>query len=197
MYPDSSNMPYLTLNKAAAKAFTHEYHAIAVTPEDTVILTANGTERKAIICGVFDDGSENPAAYMSYDVAQKEYSTGGQTELVFLLNNMGNAEDVVSALQRKNIYARFDSNLTLAWKLLQTQCWQTALLSVGLLICAISLVLEKRSAELVKAQQETAMLLLAGMTVDYVRKIYQLRIVLMGTACSLVAALMALLLGVI
>ena len=114
MYPDSSNMPYLVLNKAAAKAFTHEYQTITVTPEDTVILTANGTERKAIICGIFDDGSEPPTIYMSYDVAQKEYGTSGQTELAFLLNNMGSAEDAVSALQRKNIYARFDSTLTLA-----------------------------------------------------------------------------------
>ena len=195
IYPDSSNMPYLILNKAAAKAFTHEYQTISVSPEDTVMMYANGAERKTIICGIFDDGSETPAAYMSYDVAQKEYGTSGQTELVFLLNNMGSAEDVVSALQRKNIYARFDSNLTLAWELLQTQCWQTAMLSIGLLACATALIREKRSAEIVKTRSETEMLLLAGMTADAVDHIFPLRITFTCTACVLAAAIISAIMG--
>ena len=195
MYPDSSNMPYLILNKAAAKAFTHEYQTITVTSEDTVILTANGTERKAIICGIFDDGSEPPAVYMSYDVAQKEYGTGGQTELVFLLNNMGIAENVVSALQRKNIYASFDSNLTLAWELLQKQCWQTALLSIGLLACAVALIREKRITEIAQTRFEKEMLLLAGMTADAVYHIFPLRITFTCTACVLAGAIISAIIG--
>ena len=195
MYPDSSNMPYLILNKAAAKAFTHEYQTITVIPEDTVMMNANGTERKAIICGIFEDGSETPTVYMSYDTAQKEYSTSGQTELLFLLNNMGSAEDVVSALQRQNIYASFDSNLTLAWELLQKQCWQTTLLSIGLLACATALIREKRSAEIAKTRSEITMLLLSGMTADAVGSIYPLRIILTGLTCTLAATLMALIMG--
>ena len=159
------------------------------------MMNTNGTERKAIICGIFDDGSETPAVYMSYDVAQKEYSTGGQTELVFLLNNISSAEDVVSALQRKNIYARFDSNLTLAWELLQTQCWQTAMLSIGLLACATALIREKRSAEIVKTRSETEMLLLAGMTADAVDHIFPLRITFTCTACVLAAAIISAIMG--
>lgn len=195
IYPDSSNMPYLILNKAAAKAFTHEYQTISVSPEDTVMMYANGAERKTIICGIFDDGSETPAAYMSYDVAQKEYGTSGQTELVFLLNNMGSAEDVVSALQRKNIYARFDSNLTLAWELLQTQCWQTALLSIGLLVCTAALIREKRIAEIAKTRSEMEMLLIAGMTADAVDHIFPLRITFTCTACVLAAAIISAIMG--
>ncbi|MEE1327946.1 MAG: hypothetical protein UHS47_05320 [Oscillospiraceae bacterium] len=195
MYPDSSNMPYLILNKAAAKAFFHEYQTITVTPEQTVIMNSNGAERKAIICGIFDDGSETPAAYMSYDAAKREYGTSGQTELVFLLNNMGVAENVVTALQRKSIYASFDSNLTLAWELLQKQCWQSALLSVGLLACAAALIKEKRSVEIAKSQSETTMLLLCGMTTDTVGRIYPLRIALTGLVCILTAIVMALIVG--
>ena len=195
IYPDSSNMPYLILNKSAAKAFTHEYQTITVTPEDTVILTANGTERKSIICGIFDDGSETPAVYMSYDVAQKEYGTSGQTELVFLLNNMGFAENVVSALQRKNIYASFDPNLTLAWELLQKQCWQTVMLSIGLLACTAALIREKRIAEIAKTRSETEMLLLAGMTADAVYHIFPLRITFTCTACVLAAAIISAIIG--
>lgn len=195
MYPDSSNMPYLILNKAAAKAFTHEYQAIAVTPEDTVMMNANGTERKAIICGIFDDGSETPAVYMSYDAAQREYGTSGQTELTFLLNNMGSAEDVVTALQRKKIYASFDSNLTLAWELLQTQCWQTVMLSIGLLACAVALIREKRIAEIAKTRSEMEMLLIAGMTADAVDHIFPLRITFTCTACVLAAACISAVIG--
>lgn len=196
IYPDSSNMPYLILNKAAAKAFTHEYQTITVSPEDTVMMYANGAERKTIICGIFDDGSETPAVYMSYDVAQKEYGTSGQTELIFLLNNTGSAENVVSTLQRKNIYASFDPNLTLAWKLLQTQCRQTVMLSIGLLACAVALIREKRIIERTKAQSEIAMLLLCGMTADDAGSIYPLRIALTGVACTLTASLIALIMGV-
>ena len=191
MYPDSSNMLYLILNKSAAKAFTHEYQTITVTSEDTVILTANGTERKAIICGIFDDGSEPPAVYMSYDAAQKEYGTGGQTELVFLLNNMGSAEDVVTALQRKNIYASFDPNLTLALELLQKQCRQTILLSIGLLISAVILIRGKRTQEIDRCHAEMIILLLSGMTADEVREVYYLRICMTEVFCVVIAAISA------
>lgn len=195
MYPDSSNMHYLILNEPAAKAFTHEYQTITVTPEQTVIMNANGAERKAIICGIFDDGSETPTVYMSYDAAQREYGISGQTELAFLLNNMGSAEDVVTALQRQNIYASFDPNLTLAWELLQTQCWQTALLSVCLLACAVALMWEKRLTEIAKTRSEMTMLLLSGMTADAVGSIYPLRIALTGMFSTLATVFLALFMG--
>lgn len=195
MYPDSSNMPYLILNKAAAKAFSHEYQTVTVSLEDTVMMNANGTERKAIICGIFDDGNETPTVYMSYDVAHIEYGTSGQTELVFLLNNMGGAEDVVSTLQRQNIYASFDPNLTLAWELLQKQGWQTILLSIGLLACAAALIREKRIAEIAKTRTEKEMLLLAGMTADAVDHIFLLRITFTYTACVLAAAIISAIMG--
>ena len=195
MYPDNSNMPYLILNKAAAKAFSYEYQTVTVSPEDTVMMNVNGTERKAIICGIFDDGIETPTVYMSYDVAQKEYGTSGQTELLFLLNNMGSAEAVVSALQRQNICASFDPNLTLAWELLQKQGWQTALLSIGLLAGAAALIREKRSVEITKARSETTMLLLSGMTTDTVGQIYPLRIVLTSAASVLTVSLISVIMG--
>lgn len=193
MYPDSSNMPYLVLNKAAAKAFTCEYQTITVTLEETVIMNTNGAERKAIVCGIFDDGSETPTVYLSYDAAQKEYGTSGPTELVFLLSNMGSAEDVVSALQRQNIYASFDPNLTLAWELLRKQCWQTALLSVGLLACAMALIREKRLTEVTKNRSETEILFLSGMTKNSIDVIYPLRVFAAGMTCILLASAAALL----
>lgn len=195
MYPNSSNMPYLILNKTAAKAFAYENQTHTVSAEDTVMMKANGVERKAIVCGIFDDGSEIPVVYMSYDIGHKEYGSSGYTNLIFHLNNVGSAENVVSALQRQNIYASFDSNLTLAWELLQKQCRQTAFLSIALLTCAVTLIREKRSAEITNSQSETVMLLLSGMTADAVRSIYPIRIVLTGTFCTLAAVLIVLVTG--
>ena len=195
MYPDSSNMPYLILNKTAAKTFSQNYQTITVSPDDIVVMNVNGTARKAIICGIFDDGSETPNIYMSYDTVQREYDTSGQTELLFLLQNMSGAEDVVSALQRRNIYASFDPNITLALELLQKQCWQTVLLSIGLLACAVALIRERRSAEIANSQSETVMLLLSGMTADAVGSIYPLRVVLTETACTLASVLISLIMG--
>lgn len=195
IYPDSSNMPYLILNKAAAKSFSQEHQTITVSPEDTVMMKVSGADRKAIVCGIFDNGSEEPTVYMSYDVALKEYGHNGQTELIFLLENKGTAEDAVSALQRCNIHASFDPNLTLAWNLLRTQFWQTVMLSISLLACAMSLIREKRAAETANTQSETAMLLLAGMTADAVDHVFPLRITWTCTACILAAALISVVMG--
>lgn len=184
MYPGSSNMPYLILNKSAAKTLNP---TMTISPDDTIMMRLNGTERKATICGIFDDGSEIPTVYMSYDVAQRLYGTSGQTNLVFRLSNIGSAENVVSVLQRQNIYASFDSNLTLAWELLQKQGWQTALLSIGLLACAVALIREKRSVERIKAHSETTMLLVCGMTANEISRIFALRIFFANWVCILTA----------
>lgn len=195
MYPDSSNTPYLILNEAAAKSFALDYQTVTVSAEDTVMMNANGAERKAIICGIFDDGNNTPTAYMSYDVAQKEYGQTGQTELIFLLEDKGAAEEVVSTLQRQNIYSSFDSGITLAWELLQKQCWQTALLSIGLLACAAVLFREKRSVETHTRHCETAMLLLSGMTANDCEKVYPLRVAMTGLLSMLIASTSAIILG--
>lgn len=188
MYPDSSNMPNLILNEAATKALFREGQTVTVSPEDTVMMNTNGTQRKAVICGIFDDGSEMPVVYMSYDTAQKGYAVSGQKNLIFLLHNSGSAENVVSALQRQNIAASFNPNLTYAWELLQKQCWQTGLLSIALLVCAGVLILDKRSAELVRCRSERAMLLLSGITASQESMIYPIRMLLAQLCCLSLAA---------
>ena len=195
IYPDSSNMPYLILNKAAAKSFSQEHQTITVSPEATVMMKVSGADRKAIVCGIFDDGSEMPTVYMSYDVAQKEYGHNGQKELIFLLENKGAAENAVSALQRHNIYGNFDPSITLAWELLQEQCIQTIQLSIGLLACAAVLIREKRKIEIARYRSKTAMLLLSGMTADAVESIYPLRIVITESLAMIITTLGAVLLG--
>lgn len=187
IYPDSSNMPYLILNKDAAKAFSHKYQTVSVSPNDTVMISVNGTDRKAIICGIFDDRSDTPAIYMSYEVAQKLYGTSGQTTLIFFLSNKGLIEDVVSALQRQNIHTVLDPNITLAWDLLQQQCWQSLILCIGLMSSSLVVLREKRIAELVKSSSEMNMLHLSGMTHQNLKMVYPIRILMMAMLCLFLA----------
>ncbi len=195
MYPDSSNMPFLVLNEAAAKSFSQGHQTTSVSPEDTLMMDVGGEPRKAVVCGIFEDGSEAPVVYMSYDAAQKETEYTGQAEFLFLLEGRGAAEDVVSALQRQNIHASLDPGITLAWELLQKQFWQTGLLSFGLTTCAVVLIREKRTAEKNRCQWEAAMLYLSGLTVKSVSMIYPLRIVLLLVSVLLLVLLAASLLG--
>lgn len=188
MYPDRSNVPYLILNKAAAESFKREHKATTVCSGDTLQMDGGGLSRKAVVCGIFDDGSELPAIYMSYDVAHKEYGTGGHTDLIVVLENKGSAESVISSLQKKGVYATFDSNITLAWNLRLQQCGQTLLLSVVLLVCAALLIRWKRKEEIVICRPERAMLLLSGMTVSDLRRVFSARLGMAQLICLLTAS---------
>ena len=195
MYPENSNMPYLILNKAAAESFKQEYKTITVCPGDTIQMDAGVFSRKAIVCGVFEDGAESPTIYMSYDVAHKEYDTGGNIDLIIVLENKGNAESVVSSLQKKGIYANFDSNIALAWDLRLKQCWQTVLLSIVLLSCAALLIQWKWKEERVKCRTEGYMLLLSGMTASTLRMLYHIRLAMAQIMCLLTASTVAAVMG--
>lgn len=177
MYPDSSNMPYLILNRAAAKAFTYEYQTITVTPEDTVMMKANGTERKAIICGIFDDGSDIPVGYMSYDVAQKEDKSNARTELVFLLRNLTVANDMTSALRRQNMYTNFDPSFLQELEVLNTQCRYAAISSICFLLIGSYLVTEKRRDERKWSVGELHGMLISGLTVWDIQNMFVIRLI--------------------
>lgn len=125
--------------------------------------------------------------------ASSNNGQNGQTELIFLLEDKGAAEDVVSALQRQNIYASFDPSIKLAWELLQKQCWQMIMLSIGLLTCSAVLICKKRSTEM--DTRETVLLYLSGLTTKSVKMIYPLRITLSVFFAFLLALLPASLLG--
>ncbi len=195
MYPENSNMPYLILNKAAAESFKQEYKTMTVCPGDTIQMDAGGLSRKAIVCGIFEDGAELPTIYMSYDVAHKEHGTGGHTDLIIVLENKGSANSVISSLQKKGIYANFDSNIALAWDLRLKQCWQTVLLSIVLLACAALLIQWKRKEEIVVCRSESSMLLISGMTASTLRMLYPVRLAMVQIECLLTASAVAAIMG--
>lgn len=77
VFPDESNMPFLLLNQYAAQHFLDENKKeVTLAVNDTVSMTIGEEEQTAILCGVFEDGLEQPVAYMSYTLAARELSKG-------------------------------------------------------------------------------------------------------------------------
>lgn len=189
IFPDSSNMPYLVLNKAAAESFVNDGSETTVSIEDTVLLKSEGSERKAIVCGIFDDNSDSPVVYMSYTVASKSFAQGGTTKVALSLANKSYADRVISNLQKYGLYATVDSSTGLAWNLMEQQVWQTAAISIALITCSIILIRGKRSAELKDKKGERAGLLMAGLTANEVREIYPLRLAMADILCIVVASI--------
>ncbi len=164
-FSDNSNMPFLILNTAAAEDLT-------ATVNTEVLLNGH----KSVICGIFDDGNEFAAAYMSYDTASRFFPQTGQTELLISLQGKGYSSDVAKELQKQGLSAAFDENLQLRWELQTQQGWLFLLTAVGFLTCAGSLIAANRRRELEIQYGETCGLLLAGFMPKEVRWIFPLRI---------------------
>lgn len=196
IFPDNSNMPYLILNKAASEGFSNDEAEVTIDVEETVLLNSNGKERKAIICGIFDDESDSPIAYMSYNYAGKEYAQDVSTSLAFSLDNRGAAEKVYASLQRNGIYANSDSSISLTWELMGQQVWQTMILCISLLTCSVALIREKRKGELKERRDEQTALLSSGMTASEVNTVFPLRILLANIACIAISAIAAAIMNV-
>ena len=191
MYPDSSNMPYLILNKAAAKGFAYEYQTITVATEETVMMNTNGAKRKAIICGIFDDGSDIPVGYMSYDVAQKEDKSNDRTELVFLLRNLTVANDVTSALRRQYMYTNFDPSFLQELEVLNTQCGYAAISCSCFLFIGSYLVTEKRREERKWSVGELHGMLISGLTVWDIQNMFVIRLIFTYLSSLVLASAMS------
>ncbi len=164
-FSDNSNMPFLILNTAAAEDLTATVNAE---------ILVNG--HKSVICGIFDDGSEVPSAYMSYETASRFFPQTGQTELLIALRGKGYGSEVAQELQKQGLRAAFDENLHLRWELQTQQGWLFLLTAAGFLTCAGILIAVNRRRELETQYGETSDLLLAGLLPQEVRWIFPLRI---------------------
>jgi len=192
LFPDNSNMPYLVLNKAAAEAFANqEDKTIAVTANTEVSMKSGELDCKASVCGIFDDESETPAAFMSYDTAIKVLSQSTSKELLLALANKGACADVVRSIRRLGLNASFDENESLRWDLLGQQVWLLALMSIGFTICAYCLNVQNTRYNQAAQHNEESSLLLAGMIAPEVRRIDYLRVAIIGGACLCFSSILA------
>lgn len=192
LFPDDSNMPYLVLNKAAAEAFaTPEDEKITITANTEVLMKSGELECKASICGFFDDGSETPAAFMSYDTAIKEFSQSASSELLLALANKGACADVVRNIRRLGLNASVDENEILRWELLGQQVWLLVLMSLGFTVCAYCLNAQTTRYNQAIQHKEESALLISGMDMSAVEMIYSLRLVIAESFCCVLALAIA------
>lgn len=188
LFPNDSNMPYLVLNKAAAEAFAiKEDEKITVTANTEVLMKSGKLKCKASICGIFDDGSETPAAFMSYDTAIKEFSQSTSKELLLALANKGACADVVKSIRRLGLNASFDENEGLRWNLLSRQVWLLALMSIGFIVCAYCLNAQNIRYNRAAQHDEESALLLSGMNLSDAEMINSLRIAVTESFCCVLA----------
>lgn len=190
MYPEESNMPFLVVNEAAAKGFRIEddTNEIEISANTEIYLTVSGESCKAVVCGIFRDELESPAAYISYNTANQHWPVTGEGEVLLRLTNRGSLKHVIRDLEQFGLNVSYDPDVARAWELLQEQLFRESLTGGLLWICVGVLLARQKREEKEQYEREQEALLLCGMTPQQTRKIYPLRIALANSFCVGIAA---------
>ena len=180
IFTDNTNMPYLVLNEAATKLFAEKDDEPGIAVQEELLLKSGDVEIKAQVCGIYQDDSEIPHIYMSYEVAHKLFGaqfTG--TNVAFLLTNKGAVEEVSTKLRKQNFSVSDNTDTSLAWNLLEQQTWQTFLVSAVFVVCSAILIREKNASEKRQSNGEQEVLLTAGLTAHVVESVIFVRILML------------------
>lgn len=192
IFTDNTNMPYLVLNEAATRLFTEKDDGPGIAVQEELLMKSGDVETKAQVCGIYQDDSETPHIYMSYEVAHKLFGaqfTG--INVAFLLTNKGAVEEVSAKLRKQNFSVGANTDTSLAWNLLEQQTWQTFLVSAVFVVCSAMLTRGKIVQEKRSAGGEYAVLLTEGLTEGKVRRITPLRILMLEAATMCFVQLIA------
>lgn len=194
LYSDSSNMPFLLLNKAAAKSFSSNNNTkIMMAANTNISMTMNNEATNALICGIFNDEKEAPTVYMSYDFAKKMLAKESVTTLLFALSNKGESAHVALLLQKEGINASYAENDDVRWLLMEQQVFQFMLSCIGFLVCSTLLLRKQFHAE---NKEEIQALLMCGIDMATVNQILSNRLGILYAICIIVSALVATLFGI-
>lgn len=180
LFMDNTNMPYLVLNEAATRLFAEKDDEPGIAVQEELLLKSGDVETKAQVCGIYQDDSETPHIYMSYEVAHKLFGaqfTG--TNVAFLLTNKGAVEEVSAKLRKQNFSVGANTDTSLAWNLLEQQTWQTFLVSAVFVVCSAILIREKNASEKRQSNGEQEVLLTAGLTAHVVESVIFVRILML------------------
>ena len=190
LFPNQSNMPFLLINQYASQHFTDEKgEQPSVGVNDIVRFSVNGEEEKAKICGIFEDGLEEPHIYMSYLKASGMLPSEEGVDLLIQITHRGEAERAANQLAKLQVSTDFDENESLYWKLLNKQAQQSLLSALGFLICSLVLIKNKIEIQQKENKAEELRLLLSGMGKGYLKIIKKLRIIVLCCSCFLAAFL--------
>ena len=163
-FPNDSNMPFLVLNQYAAQNFSDENKKKSIlSVNDTLSMTIEGEEETAIVCGIFEDGLEQPVIYMSYPLAARKLSKGESINLLLRLGKTEDLEDGAKAIKKLGVSVSYDEALPERWKRTKQQIYQTFLSALVLLICAAAQMAGQHRRELQEAMPERQALALSGL----------------------------------
>lgn len=185
-FPDESNMPFLVLNRYAAEHFTTQDDSVtSVDVNDTVVMTIQEQEVSAVICGIFEDGLEQPVVYMSYTVASRMLPKEETIDLLFRLKRTDDLEEVAKELDQLHVSITYDHALPERWKLTKQQIYQTALSALVLLLCSAVQMAGQNKREQQEALPELQALLLIGIEKSSLRTLRNLRAFFAELVCIL------------
>lgn len=197
-FPDESNMPFLVLNRYAAEHFTtQDDTVIAVDVNDTVMMTIQEQEVSAVICGIFEDGLEQPVVYMSYTVASRILPKEETIDLLFRLKRTDNLEEAAKELDKLHVSVTYDRSLPERWKLTKQQIYQTFLSALVLLLCSAVQMAVQNKKERQEALPQLQALCLCSMSLSQIKLIYPIRTVFAELLCILAAMILARIVGYI
>lgn len=193
---NDSNMPFLVLNQYAAQHFLDENKKeVTLSVNDTLTMTIGEEEQPAILCGIFEDGLEQPAIYMSYTLAARVLPKGDNISLLLRLGKTEDLESGAKALKKLGVSVSYDEALPARWRLTKQQIYQTALSSLVLLICSAVQMVGWHKREQTEAQSEWQALALSGLENQQLRWVFPLRTFFADLFCLLIAIAVAGIMG--
>lgn len=191
-FPDESNMPFLVLNRYAAEHFTTQDDTVtAVEVNDTVVIKIQDQEVSSIICGIFEDGLEQPVIYMSYTVASRILPKEENIDLLFRLKRTDGLEEAAKKLDKLHVSVTYDRSLPERWKLTKQQIYQTFLSALVLLLCSAVQMAGQNKRELQEALPQLQVLCLCGLNSRQVGMLFVLRTLLTNLVCFAVGITVA------
>lgn len=184
VFPDESNMPFLVLNRYAAEHFTTQDDTVtSVDVNDTVVMTIQEQEVSVVICGIFEDGLEQPVVYMSYTVASRMLPKEETINLLFRLKRTDDLEEAAKELDQLQVSVTYDHALPERWKLTKQQIYQTALSALVLLLCSAVQMAGQNKSERHEALPQLQALCYCGLNPGQVGMLFVLRTLLTDLVC--------------
>lgn len=188
-FPNDTNMPFVVLNEYASKNFlTESKSKVTLAVNDTLTMTIGEEEQSAILCGIFEDGLEQPVIYMSYPLAARIIPKGDGIDLLFRLGKTEDLESGAKALRKLGVSVSYDEALPERWLLTKQQIYQTFLSAIVLLICSAVQITGQHRREQREAHSERQALALSGLEERQLRWIFPLR-TFFADLCSLLVAI--------
>lgn len=189
-FPNDTNMPFLVMNEYAARNFlTESKSKVTLAVNETLTMTIEGEEQSAVLCGIFEDGLEQPVIYMSYPLAARIIPKGDRIDLWFRLGKTEDLEDGAKALRKLDVSVSYEEALPERWKLTKQQIYQTFLSAIVLLLCSAVQMTGQHRRELQTAREERQALALGGL--EEIRWLFPLRAAFAVLSCLFAAMLLA------